>query len=324
MKTFCCTALILLGLLGCHRSSNTREVVLYTSIDEPVARPIIDAFTQKTGIRVVLKTDTEASKTAGLVETLRAEKANPQADVFWNNEPIHTINLAEEGVLTAYDSPSASQTLATYKDPAHRWAANGLRRRMIATAPNTTGITCVEDLADPKYKGRVCMANPAFGTTSGHVAALFIKWGPEKGTQFLRDLKANDVKLLGGNSEVVKQVAAGNCVAGLTDNDDIDSMIAEGGKLKGIPAKLRDGTGTLAIPCTVGLVAGAKHPAEAKQLIDYLLSKEVEDELLKVKFVVASARGPRGGEFMEVDYGRVAKMMPRAVNEARKILEGRE
>jgi iron(III) transport system substrate-binding protein len=324
MKNFCRTALILLGLAGCHRSSNSKEVVLYTSIDEPVARPVIDAFTQKTGIRVILKTDTEASKTAGLVETLRAEKANPQADVFWNNEPFHTINLAEEGVLTAYDSPSASQTLAMYKDPAHRWAANGLRMRMIAIAPDATGITCVEDLADPKYKGKVCMANPAFGTTSGHIAALFIKWGPERGTKFLRDLKANDIKLLGGNSEVVKQVAGRNCVAGLTDNDDVDSMIAEGGKLKGAPARLRDGTGTLAIPCTVGMVNGAKHPAEAKQLIDYLLSKEVEDELLKVKFAVASARGKGVQDFMEVDYGEVAKMMPRAVDEARKILEGRE
>jgi iron(III) transport system substrate-binding protein len=323
MKTFCLTAILII-LVGCHRSSNTKEVVLYTSIDEPVARPIIDAFTQKTGIKVILKTDTEASKTSGLVETLRAEKANPQADVFWNNEPFHTINLAREGVLQAYDSSSASQTLAQYKDPAHLWAANGLRMRMIALAPGATAITSVEDLTNPKYKGKICMANPAFGTTSGHVAALFLKWGPEKGIQFLRDLKANDVKLLGGNSEVVKQVAAGNCVAGLTDNDDIDSMRAEGGKLQGAPARLRDGTGTLAIPCTVALVAGAKDPAEAKQLIDYLLSREVEDELLKVKFAVASVRQKSDRSFMEVDYGEVAKMMPRAVDESRKILEGRE
>jgi iron(III) transport system substrate-binding protein len=316
---------LLLSLAGCHRSSPSKEVVLYTSIDEPVARPIIDAFTRKTGIRVILKTDTEASKTTGLVETLRAEKANPQADVFWNNEPFHTINLAEEGVLTAYESPASKETLDSYKDPSHHWAGNGLRMRVIGLAPDASGITAVEDLADPKFKGRICMANPAFGTTSGHIAALFLKWGPGKAEKFLRDLKSNDVKLLGGNSEVVKQIAGGNCVAGLTDNDDVDSMIAEGGKLKSIPAKLRDGTGALAIPCTVGLVAGAKHNAEARQLIDYLLSKEVEDELLKVKFVVASSRHPAESlPLMEVDYAQVAKMMPRAVESARKILEGRE
>src|SRR6266480_2403092 len=125
MRSLCCAGLLLLAVAGCNRSSPAKEVVLYTSIDEPVARPIIDAFTQSTGIKVILKTDTEASKTAGLVERLRAEKANPQADVFWNNEIFHTINLASEGVLAAYESPAAKDALGPYKDAGHRWCANG-------------------------------------------------------------------------------------------------------------------------------------------------------------------------------------------------------
>src|SRR5436190_9842630 len=129
---------------GCDRSTSlpapAKEVVLYTSVDEPVAKPIVDEFTKRTGIKVILQTDTEASKTAGLVERLRAERANPRADVFWNNEPFHTINLAEEGVLAAYDAPGAKDVLEAYKDPAHRWAADGLRLRMIATAPGV-GVT---------------------------------------------------------------------------------------------------------------------------------------------------------------------------------------
>src|SRR5258706_12045547 len=116
------TGCILL-LTGCNRSSPGKEVVLYASIDEPVARPIIDAFTQSTGIKVILKTDTEASKTAGLVERLRAEKSNPQADVFWNNEPFHTINLAERGRLAAYESPASKCVLERCKEPARRWGA---------------------------------------------------------------------------------------------------------------------------------------------------------------------------------------------------------
>src|SRR3954469_20930663 len=79
------TLLLVCLLAGCDRSpsnpptpsKSTKEVVLYTSIDEPVARPVLDAFTQRTGIKVLIKTDAEASKTAGLVETIRAEKANP-------------------------------------------------------------------------------------------------------------------------------------------------------------------------------------------------------------------------------------------------------
>jgi iron(III) transport system substrate-binding protein len=311
---------------GCDRSSASREVVLYTAVDEPVARPILDDFSRQTGIQVVLKTDTEASKTAGLVETLRAERANPQADVFWNNEPFHTINLADEGVLAPYESPQ-SGALERYRDAAHRWAANGLRLRMIATAPGTEA-AAIDDLADPKLKGKICIANPAFGTTSGHVAALFVLWGPERAEKYLRDLKANDVRLLGGNSEVVKQIAVGNFKAGLTDNDDVDAMIREGGKLRGVPADTREHAGALALPCTVGLIAGAKHPAEAKQLIDYLLSVDVENRLLAAHFAAASVRAQPtsqpGLPLMKADYAQIAKMLPRAVDACRRILEGRE
>jgi iron(III) transport system substrate-binding protein len=319
---------LLVLLAGCDRSGSSKEVVLYTSVDEPVARPILDDFTKQTGIKVILKTDTEASKTAGLVETLRAEKSNPQADVFWDNEPFHTINLAEEGVLAAYDSPVAKEVLPQYKDAGHRWASNGLRMRMIARAPGSESITTVEDLIAPAQKGKICMANPAFGTTSGHIAALFVKWGPAKGEEFLRGLKANQVQLLGGNSEVVKQIAAGNYAAGLTDNDDVDSMKREGGKLSAVRADLRDHSGTLAIPCTVSLVAGAKNAEAAKKLIDYLLSRSVENQMLAAHFAVESVRlqptSRPALSVMQVDYREVAKMMPRAIDSARRILEGRE
>ena len=326
-------------LIGCDRtpssassspsSGGAKEVVLYTSVDEPVARPIVDEFTRRTGIKVLLKTDAEASKTAGLVETIRAERANPQADVLWNNEPFHMINLAEEGLLAEYESATAKDIPAQFKDVKHRWAANGLRLRMIATSPKGERVTTIEGLTDPALKGRVAIANPAFGTTSGHVAALFVAWGPQRAEQFLRELKANGVKLLGGNGEVVKQVAAGNIDAGLTDNDDVDAMLREGGKLKGVPARTKDDPGTLAIPCTVGLIAGAKRADAAKQLVDYLLSPEVEGKLVEVKFAKTGVRGAGGNAMsdvavMKMDYIAVAKAMPGAVASARKILEGRE
>jgi iron(III) transport system substrate-binding protein len=320
-------------LWGCDRSPSnipsplnaSKEVVLYTSIDEPVARPILDAFTKQTGIRVLIKTDAEASKTAGLVETIRAERSNPQCDVFWNNEPFHTINLAEEGLLAAYESPAAKDVAPQFKDAAGRWASDGLRLRMIAVGRKGERVTTIEQLADPAFKGRVGMANPAFGTTSGHVAALFVLWGTDRAEQFLKDLKANDVKLLGGNGEVVKQVAAGNLDAGLTDNDDVDSMLREGGQLKGVPARTKDDPATLALPCTVALIAGSKHADEARQLIDFLLSADVERQLLDAKFTAAGVRGAAPGvPVMKIDYREVARAMPKAVASARRILEGRE
>ena len=321
--------LLVLGVVSCDRqpaASGAGEVVVYTSVDEPVARPILDEFTKKTGIKVVAKFDAEASKTAGLVQMLRAEKDNPRADVFWNNEIFHTINLAEEGVLAEYASPAATDVPGHFKDPKHRWAASAARIRVICFSLRAGEIGRVEDLADPKHKGRACIANPAFGTTSGHVASWFVLWGENEATEFLKKLRANDVKLLGGNSEVVRQIAAGTMSVGLTDNDDVDAAIREGAKdLKWAAAATRKDPGTLAIPCTVGLIKGAKNDAAAKKLIDYLLSRDVEDKLIAAKFAKLSVRGDGGGvPLLKIDYREVAKMMPRAVETSRKILEGRE
>src|SRR4051812_37517278 len=88
-----------LFVLGCNRSSTapTREVVIYTSVDQPYCAPILMEFERRSGIHVVLKTDAEATKSVGLAERLRAEKDHPQADVWWSNEIFLTINLADEG-----------------------------------------------------------------------------------------------------------------------------------------------------------------------------------------------------------------------------------
>jgi len=95
-----------------------------------------------------------------------------------------------------------------------------------------------------------------------------------------------------------------------------------------VRADLRDHSGTLAIPCTVSLVAGAKNDEGAKKLIDYLLSRSVEDRMMADHFIVASVRlqptSRPALRVMQVDYREVAKMMPRAIDSARRILEGRE
>src|SRR5688572_31906983 len=98
MRTAGVSACLLLAafLLGCNRDAPAaaQRVVVYTSVDQPVAEPILREFEKRTGIKVDVQTDTEATKSAGLAARLQAEKANPQADVWWGNEIFHTINLA--------------------------------------------------------------------------------------------------------------------------------------------------------------------------------------------------------------------------------------
>ena len=322
---------------GCDRGKTAAvEVVLYTSVDEPVARPIVAEFTKRTGIPVVLQTDTEANKSAGLVARLEAEKANPRADVWWGNEVFRTINLADAGVLAAYQSPAAADVPALFKDPSHLWAGSGQRARVIAVhsdpaarAVNPLPSGSIEDLARAQLKGRVALADPRAGTTSGHVAALYVLWGEAKWERFFRALRANDVKVLGGNGDVATEAARGTILAGLTDNDDVANAAAEGQKAAAVlPDQQPGGYGTLTIPCTVALVAGAKHPENAKRLVDYLLSAEVERKLIDAKFAAYSVRekggGPEGVRPMHVDYREIAKVLRTASTRAHAILVGRE
>lgn len=330
---------LLLTSSGCDRIARAAEtVVIYTSVDEPVARPILEEFTRRTGIRVETRTDTEANKSAGLAARLEAEKSSPKADVWWGNEVFRTIRLADAGVLAPYASPAAADIPTQLKDPSHLWAGSALRVRVIGVfvdpstpkggaplLPNAS----IHDLLHPELKGRVAIANPRAGTTSGHVGALFVLWGDEKARRFFRDLRDNDVKVLGGNGDVAAEVARGTIWAGLTDNDDVDNIRREGGAIRAILPD-QGGDGTLAIPCTVALVAGAKHSDAAKKLIDYLMSSEVETRLIEAGFAHHSARAAAPtsarplSKSMPVDYRAVAKILDRAANEAHGILTGRE
>jgi iron(III) transport system substrate-binding protein len=96
-------------------------------------------------------TDAEATKSVGLAERIRAEKDNPRADVFWGNEPFHTINLADEGLLQPYASRRRRTSAREFQDAQHRWASNGLRARVIA---------CRQDVESSPTASRTC-SSPA-------------------------------------------------------------------------------------------------------------------------------------------------------------------
>lgn len=306
------------------------EVSLYTAVDEPVARPIIAAFEKQSGLKVLLKTDTEAMKTAGLAARLEAEKDRPQADVWWSNEIFHTIRLARSGVLAPYKSAAHAAIPDLFKDPQQRWAGTALRARVIAVHtrhPIAPHAKSVQALCERKFRDKICMARPSAGTTAGHVAAMYTMWGKQNADAFFQELKANGVKLLGGNSVVAEQVASGQMLLGLTDNDDVAAMKRAGGAIDGVlPDQFEGGAGTLMIPCTAALVGGAKNEANAKKLIDYLLSAEVEKQLLAANFAGysvfdLSANRPRA---MPVDYAKVAANLKSSIENTLTILEGRE
>src|SRR5712691_12056650 len=103
----------------------TSGVTIYVSQDRVFSEPILKGYEQKMGVKVNAVYDTEETKSTGLANRLLAEKANPQADVFWSNEPVRTLVLKRHGLLAPYQSPSAVGIADVFKDPEGYWTLLG-------------------------------------------------------------------------------------------------------------------------------------------------------------------------------------------------------
>ena len=259
------------------------DVVIYCALDQTDSEPILREFEKRTGLKVLAEFDVEAHKTVGLVRRIREEKNHPRCDVFWNNEIAHTVSLAEDGFLAEYDSPSAEGIPENFRDPRRRWTGFAARARVFIVNTDLADpaeITSMWDLVDPKWKGRTGMAKPLTGTTLTHATALFVKLGEERALEYLTQVKDGGVNLTGGNATLMRHVSAGDFAWGWTDTDDYNRA-----RIKGEPVEVvfpdagPDGLGTLFIPNTVAVLEAAPHADAARQLVDYILSIEVERKL---------------------------------------------
>ena len=282
-RTVCAAAVAAAFFSGCRGGNGpAREVTAYVSADRPFSEPIMQEYQRRSGVRVSVVYDTEETKSTGLANRLLAEMQRPQADVFWSNEPVRTLVLQTRQALAPYQSPAAQGIADVFRDPEGYWTGFSARYRVIVY--NTARVQAAEapqsifDLADPRWKGQVAIADPRFGSTSFHVAALYAELGDERTDDYFRKLRANDVKIVDGNSVVRDMVARGDALVGLTDTDDVNVAI-EAKQPVAMVVPDRGGIGVPVMPNMVSLIAGAPHPDEGKRLIDYLLSPEVERAL---------------------------------------------
>ena len=321
------------GREGGDQPPAQETVTVYVSTDRVFSEPVLRDFEQRTGVRVNAVYDTEETKSTGLANRLLAERERPQADVFWSNEPVRTLVLQSRGVLAPYRSPSAADIPDTFKDPEGHWTAFSARVRVIAY--NTKLVTeqsapaSVLELADPRWKGQVAIADPRFGSTSFHVAALYATLGDDKADDFFRRLKANGVKIVAGNSVVRDMVVKGDVKVGLTDTDDVNVALEAGAPIAMVMPD-KQGMGVPMMPNMVSMISGAPHPQQARRMIDYLLSHDVEAMLAKSEAVQiplrASVPGPKNlpriDDFkpMTLNYGKAAARVEDVTNRLQTIL----
>ncbi|MCH2132917.1 MAG: extracellular solute-binding protein [Phycisphaerales bacterium] len=315
---------------GCERRET--PLVVYVSADEYVARPILDSFSRQSGIPVHMVGDTEATKTTGLVERLRAERQSPLADVFWSSEAFMTIQLAREDLLQPFQSEAVDDWFPRWRDPDGRWFGFSPRPRVLVYDPEQVDAgdvpTSLAALSDPRWRGQIAMADPRFGTTGGHLAALRA-WYDDRDdaagyASLLDGLSANGVRVLpGGNAAVVEEVRVGRALVGLTDADDVRAANRLGAQLEMHAVGPVDGVGTFMMPNTVALVSGSSHP-RAGELVDFLLSADVARALAEsvsgnvplVPEVADDFPQLQVPDPMPVDLEQVASIYPMAVNQA--------
>jgi len=271
---------------SCGRKTE-EQLVVYTALDADFSIPILDEFEKSNNFPVLAKTDTESIKTVGFVNNIIAERANPRCNIFWNNEILHTIRLKKMGLLDSYHSPNAENYPAAFRSTDGSWHGLAARARVIIVntnlVPKDQWPSRIADLTNPKWKGKVGIAKPLFGTTATHAAVLFSEWGEERAEKFFRDVKENAL-ILSGNKQVALEVGRNQLAFGLTDTDDAIAEVDNGNPVAIIyPDQAEGEMGTLFIPNTLAIIKGSGNHPQAKKLIDFLLTEKVEIALAKGK-----------------------------------------
>ncbi len=277
-------------IISCSSDKPKNEVIIYTSVDQVFSSKILKEFEYETGIHVKAVYDTEASKAVGLEKRLFQERAHPKADLFWNSENLRTARLDDYSIFQEQPQKIRlyKQTGTPYFSQRATWFGMAMRTRVFIINTKLLNEASyplkLSDLTHPKYRGKIAISNPLFGSASAQFTALYTKWGETRFITFLQALKANNVAILSGNSTVKSAVGHGEYLFGLVDTDD-----ALVGIEQGLPLEMlyydQDKDGVFAIYQTLAILKNGPNPKIAQQLFDYLLNALTEDKLISMNAV---------------------------------------
>lgn len=319
-------------LSGCLGSADN-EVVVYSALDKEFSQPILQEIERELGVTVLSKFDVESNKTVGLVTELIQQRKRPRADIFWNNEVLHTIRLQQMGLLEPWIPDASAAIPATFKATDGSWTGFAARARVLIV--NTTLIPDVGDypdsffdLADPRWSNRCGMARPLFGTSATHAAVLFDRLGVEAAARWYQQIQSNAV-IEGGNRQVAIKVGRGELAFGLTDTDDAMLEIDKGNPVVIVyPDQAESQSGTLLIPNTICLIAGGPNSERARAVVARLLEADIESRLAEgasAQFplnpevlVLSRANPPASLKVMDADFESAASAWDTT---ARKLAE---
>ena len=262
------------------------ELVVYTERKEPLVKPIFDLYTQETGTTVRLLSDGAPV----LIERLAAEGANTRADLFMTVDAGSLWQAAERGLLAPVTSTKLDAAVPAHlRDPQGRWFALSQRARTIVYSTQRVQpgeLSTYEDLADPKWKGRLCLRSAKKVYNQSLVATMIERLGAERTGQVVRGWVANlAAPSFADDTLLAKAVAAGQCDVGVINTYYLGRLQHDD---PAFPVQIfwanQDGAGTHVNVSGAGIVAASAHKAEAQAFLEWLASEEVQHRFAAVNF----------------------------------------
>ena len=201
-----------LGLSAVAASADTVNIYSYRQPD--LIKPVLDAFTAETGIQTqVLFLD------KGLEERMAAEGVNSPADVVLTVDIARLTKVKDAGVTQPLDDSEVNANIpAEYRDPEGHWFGLTKRARVVYASKDrvTEDALTYADLADPKWKGKICMRSGQHDYNLALISAAIAHWGEAKTEEWMKGVKANLTrKPDGGDRDQAKAIAAGECDIGI-------------------------------------------------------------------------------------------------------------
>ena len=257
------------------------EVNVYTTRQPELIQPVIDAFTAETGIEVNL-----AFVEEGLVERLAAEGERSPADLVMTVDIGNLQQIVEAGVLQPVESEVLEAAIPeNLRSPDDLWFALTERARAVYASKERVAegeVTTYEDLADPKWQGRICTRSGVHNYNLALLAAIIAHHGEDYARQWAEGVKANlAVKPQGGDRDQVRSIWAGECDISLGNTYYMGQMLedpeqAEWAESVRIVFPTFEEGGTHVNVSGIAMTQGAPNRDEALQLMEFLVSPEAQ------------------------------------------------
>ncbi len=278
MKTKRTLTFLLLGtlLFSALPTAASEALVIYSGRSDKLVKPVIKAFTEQTGIPVIL----HAGKSTALLNKLKLEGAATSADLYLSNDAGNLQKGSDLGLFRPVSATLAAAIDSNYRASDNSWIGLSARARVLVV--NTQGewankLSSIFDLADPALKGKLAITNSSNGSYIAGVTVYMLAAGGEKTRQWLEGIKVNtEGKVFNKHSKIVKAVARGKKQVGLVNHYYIYRHLANDPDAP-IRIVLPDqGSKDIGVAWNVAGIAISKHSkqrAQAEKLVAFLVSE---------------------------------------------------